>query len=213
MWNLFRGRKHNPLKQRIDSCDFDLEQLLLGTVLFTMLIFLFPTIAFYYVCFSVLAATLALLRAIIHIFKHIIGLFPYYGLTLSFVDKKSLSGGLIVQPLWFNSSLNIDELQDNHSLKSKTAAKPSHLPFDNNDDDLSEQQDTANTQLRSSTPLTSPSKLQRTGDAQAVAVMLLQPSSIERASLFCELEALLKRRVTRYHPSRVLNKFIEGTIQ
>lgn len=58
-----------------------------------MLIFLFPTIAFYCmyfifqkinflkiffllsildVCFSVLAATLALLRAIIHIFKHIV---------------------------------------------------------------------------------------------------------------------------------------------
>lgn len=34
LWNLFRGRKHNPLKQRIDSCDFDLEQVCFLYILF-----------------------------------------------------------------------------------------------------------------------------------------------------------------------------------
>ncbi|KAF9400797.1 phosphatidylinositol N-acetylglucosaminyltransferase subunit gpi1 [Mortierella sp. AD011] len=44
LFNLFRGKKRNTLRHRIDSCDYDLDQLLLGTILFTLLTFLFPTI-------------------------------------------------------------------------------------------------------------------------------------------------------------------------
>ena len=45
---LFMGRKYNVLKNRIDSCDYDASQLLLGTVLFTILLFLLPTTSMYY---------------------------------------------------------------------------------------------------------------------------------------------------------------------
>jgi phosphatidylinositol glycan class Q protein len=48
---LFRGKKWNVLKERIDSQQFSLDQLLLGTVLFTCLIFLYPTFLFYYLLF------------------------------------------------------------------------------------------------------------------------------------------------------------------
>ena len=34
MYNLFRGRKYNLLRRRTDSCEYDLEQQLLGTLLF-----------------------------------------------------------------------------------------------------------------------------------------------------------------------------------
>ncbi|KAI4153662.1 MAG: hypothetical protein LQ340_002186, partial [Diploschistes diacapsis] len=37
LFHLFRGKKHNVLRNRIDSCDYDLDQLLLGTILFTLL--------------------------------------------------------------------------------------------------------------------------------------------------------------------------------
>lgn len=33
MYNLFRGRKYNLLRRRTDSCEYDLEQQLLGTPL------------------------------------------------------------------------------------------------------------------------------------------------------------------------------------
>ncbi|KRZ57186.1 Phosphate carrier protein, mitochondrial [Trichinella nativa] len=49
---LFRGKKYNPLRNRVDSCCFDKEQLLLGTVAFTIFFFLLPTIFTYYVVFS-----------------------------------------------------------------------------------------------------------------------------------------------------------------
>lgn len=52
LFYLFRGSKRNVLRNRIDACEYDVEQLLLGTVLFTVLFFLFPTTAAYYVLFS-----------------------------------------------------------------------------------------------------------------------------------------------------------------
>lgn len=48
---LFRGKKNNVLRRRIDSCDYSLDQLLLGTMLFTLLAFLFPTTFVYYLLF------------------------------------------------------------------------------------------------------------------------------------------------------------------
>ena len=49
---LFIGKKWNTLRNRIDSCDYDLDQLLLGTILFTLLTFLFPTVVVYYATFA-----------------------------------------------------------------------------------------------------------------------------------------------------------------
>lgn len=51
LWNLFRGKKWNILHNRLDSADYTLDQLLLGTVLFSVLTFLLPTISVYYVLF------------------------------------------------------------------------------------------------------------------------------------------------------------------
>lgn len=50
-WRLFRGQKYNPLRQRVDSCDYDTNQLILGTIFFTSLLFLLPTTVMFYVIF------------------------------------------------------------------------------------------------------------------------------------------------------------------
>lgn len=44
--------KKNVLRQRIDSCVFDMDQLVVGTLFFTVICFLFPTVTVYYVFFS-----------------------------------------------------------------------------------------------------------------------------------------------------------------
>ncbi|PJF16533.1 hypothetical protein PSACC_03708 [Paramicrosporidium saccamoebae] len=51
LFHLFRGRKWNVLRERLDSADYDLDQLLLGTILFSGLVFLFPTVVVYYLLF------------------------------------------------------------------------------------------------------------------------------------------------------------------
>ena len=52
LWNLFRGKRYNVLRNRIDAWDYDLDQLLLGTILFTLLAFLYPTVLTYYALFA-----------------------------------------------------------------------------------------------------------------------------------------------------------------
>lgn len=48
------GKKNNIMKKRIDSNDFQIDQLLLGTLCFTLVVFLIPTVAVYYFFFGML---------------------------------------------------------------------------------------------------------------------------------------------------------------
>lgn len=48
---LFTGKKWNILRTRVDSCDYDINQLLIGTIIFTILLFLLPTTGMYTLVF------------------------------------------------------------------------------------------------------------------------------------------------------------------
>ncbi len=48
---LFMGSKWNLLRKRIDSCNYDTNQLLVGTIVFTILLFLLPTTGVYFALF------------------------------------------------------------------------------------------------------------------------------------------------------------------
>ena len=56
LWRLFRGKKWNVLRKRVDSAQYDVDQLFIGTLLFTILLFLLPTTAFYYIVFAMVYA-------------------------------------------------------------------------------------------------------------------------------------------------------------
>ncbi|KAG2383328.1 hypothetical protein C9374_004665 [Naegleria lovaniensis] len=63
LWRLFRGKKNNPLRKRLDNCDdYSNEQLVLGTILFTICIFLYFTVAVYYFTFAFLFYMLVIIR-------------------------------------------------------------------------------------------------------------------------------------------------------
>ena len=64
---LFMGRKWNPLRHRVDSCDYDLSQLLLGTLIFTILLFLLPTSGLFYVLFFLLRLAQFTLQSLIRL--------------------------------------------------------------------------------------------------------------------------------------------------
>ena len=51
---LFMGKKWNVLRERIDSYNYDNSQLLVGTIVFTILLFLLPTTAMYFLIFLLL---------------------------------------------------------------------------------------------------------------------------------------------------------------
>jgi len=58
LWRLFRGKRWNVLRKRVDSAVYNVDQLFLGTLLFTILLFLLPTTALFYAVFAVVSFVL-----------------------------------------------------------------------------------------------------------------------------------------------------------
>ncbi|XP_040570466.1 phosphatidylinositol N-acetylglucosaminyltransferase subunit Q [Lepeophtheirus salmonis] len=54
LWRLFLGKKYNPLRNRVDSCAHNIDQLFVGTLAFTIALFLYPTTLTYFVVFKTL---------------------------------------------------------------------------------------------------------------------------------------------------------------
>ena len=81
LWRLFRGKKRNVLRGRIDSCDYSLDQLLLGTLLFTLLVFLFPTTFVYYLLFFLAYTAIGAVQACIDIFVWVLNHFPLFSVA------------------------------------------------------------------------------------------------------------------------------------
>ncbi|KAF9387480.1 phosphatidylinositol N-acetylglucosaminyltransferase subunit gpi1 [Podila verticillata] len=94
LFNLFRGKKRNTLRHRIDSCDYDLDQLLLGTILFTLLTFLFPTIVVYYLTFALSRVAVICMQATMETVLACLNHFPLFAILLRLKDPDRLPGGL-----------------------------------------------------------------------------------------------------------------------
>lgn len=92
LFQLFRGKKYNVLRNRVDSCDYDLDQLLLGTILFTLLFFLLPTVAVFYLNFAVARMAIILLKAMFDTQLSCLNHFPLFALMLRVKDPRRLPG-------------------------------------------------------------------------------------------------------------------------
>ena len=94
LFHLFRGKKRNVLRNRIDSCDYDLDQLLLGTILFTLLFFLLPTVIVFYLTFASARMTIIVFKAVLDTLLACLNHFPLFALMLRFKDAGRLPGGV-----------------------------------------------------------------------------------------------------------------------
>lgn len=92
LFHLFRGKKRNVLRNRIDSCDYDLDQLLLGTILFTLLFFLLPTVAVFYATFAGARMAIIALKAALDTWLACLNHFPLFALMLRVKDSRRLPG-------------------------------------------------------------------------------------------------------------------------
>ncbi|KAF5378146.1 hypothetical protein D9615_007634 [Tricholomella constricta] len=94
LWNLFRGKRYNVLRNRTDSWEYDIDQLLFGTILFTLLAFLFPTVLAYYALFAVMRLCVLLLQASLETLLAFMNHFPLFALMLRVKDPWRLPGGI-----------------------------------------------------------------------------------------------------------------------
>ncbi|KAI1158593.1 n-acetylglucosaminyl transferase component GPI1 [Nemania serpens] len=94
LFQLFRGKKYNVLRNRVDSCDYDLDQLLVGTILFTLLSFLLPTVIVFYLNFALARMVIILLKAVFDTLLSFLNHFPLFALMLRAKDPRRLPGGI-----------------------------------------------------------------------------------------------------------------------
>lgn len=99
LFHLFRGKKRNVLRNRIDNCDYDLDQLLLGTILFTLLFFLLPTVIVFYLTFAFARMSIITIKASLDTCLACLNHFPLFALMLRVKDSKRLPGGIHVRLL------------------------------------------------------------------------------------------------------------------
>ena len=96
LFHLFRGKKKNVLRNRIDSCDYDLDQLLLGTILFTLLFFLLPTVLVFYFTFASARMAIISLKAALDTLLTCLNHFPLFALMLRVKDSRRLPGRFLL---------------------------------------------------------------------------------------------------------------------
>ncbi|XP_043258217.1 uncharacterized protein LOC122400699 [Colletes gigas] len=80
LFRLFLGKKMNPLRERVDSCQYQPDQLFVGTLLFTILLFLMPTTWVYYAVFTMLRLALISFGGFLTRMKFYLQVMPVYTL-------------------------------------------------------------------------------------------------------------------------------------
>uniref|UniRef100_A0A8C9SNY8 Phosphatidylinositol glycan anchor biosynthesis, class Q n=1 Tax=Scleropages formosus TaxID=113540 RepID=A0A8C9SNY8_SCLFO len=128
LWRLFRGKKWNVLRQRVDSCSYDLDQLFIGTLLFTILLFLLPTTALYYLVFTLLRLGVVLLQGFIHLMIDIINSFPLFAGGLRLFRPYRLAEGVKFKVLCEEPGMSLHLMMEINPLKLSTAVQQYRIP-------------------------------------------------------------------------------------
>ncbi|XAO26769.1 hypothetical protein I312_105610 [Cryptococcus bacillisporus CA1280] len=94
LWNLFRGKRWNVLRQRMDSYEYDIDQLFLGTLLFTVSAFLFPTVLSYTTLFCLTRGIIFIASGIFEVIRQGMNKFPLYELVIWVKEPSRVPAGL-----------------------------------------------------------------------------------------------------------------------
>jgi len=95
LFNLLRGKRRNTLRNRLDSFEYNLDQLLLGTIIFTLLFFLYPTTGVYYILFSLSRLAVISVQIVFDLLLAFINHFPLFPLIIRIFHRERLPGGLM----------------------------------------------------------------------------------------------------------------------
>ncbi|XP_074551840.1 phosphatidylinositol N-acetylglucosaminyltransferase subunit Q [Halichoeres trimaculatus] len=128
LWRLFRGKKWNVLRQRVDSCSYDLDQLFIGTLLFTVLLFLLPTTALYYLVFTLLRLVVVLFQGVLHLSVDFINSFPLFAMGLRICRSYRLAEGVKFRVLCEEPGTALHLLMEINPLKCSTVIQTYRTP-------------------------------------------------------------------------------------
>lgn len=109
LWQLFRGKKYNILRSRIDSLDedqFRVDRLLLGTLLFTILVYLLPTTFAFYLLFYTAEALILTASKWSSKLIVVLNMYPLFVLLLKLKNSRRLQGGITFESRGGTGSTN-----------------------------------------------------------------------------------------------------------
>ncbi|XP_058067999.1 uncharacterized protein LOC131217193 isoform X2 [Magnolia sinica] len=96
LWRLFRGLKWNPLRQRLDSYDYTVEQHVVGSLIFTPILLLLPTSSVFYIFFTIMNAMTSFICILIEVAISVLHATPYAEIFLRMVRPRRFPSGI-----WF----------------------------------------------------------------------------------------------------------------
>lgn len=97
LWRLFRGKKWNQLRSRVDSYSYQNDQLLLGCLCFTILIFILPTVLIYYIVFLTVRFLTLGVHLTLKFIVNLVTLFPVYSFILRTCNSNMISSSYEIQ--------------------------------------------------------------------------------------------------------------------
>lgn len=97
LWRLFRDQKLNPLRQRLDSYDYTVDQHVVGSLLFTPVLLLLPTSSAFYIFFALMGTTISFICIFIELAISVIHATPYTKVFLWIVMPRRFPFGLWVE--------------------------------------------------------------------------------------------------------------------
>ncbi|GAA5914870.1 hypothetical protein JCM8208_003034 [Rhodotorula glutinis] len=98
LFNVFRGRKFNPLRNRVEPASYDVDALLLGTLLFVTLSFIFPTLVGFYAAFASSRLLILAVETVLLMGVDTLNAFPLFALLLRIKAPGRLPGGVQLDP-------------------------------------------------------------------------------------------------------------------
>ncbi|KRT85896.1 hypothetical protein AMK59_2924 [Oryctes borbonicus] len=134
LWRLFIGRKYNPLRNRIDSHQYSHNQLFIGTLGFTIFLFLLPTTLLYYVVFTVFRLVLKVLNLSLIYLRVLLQHLPIHSIVLWLIDSPLIAATIVISaksevddiPVVLHATLKSLPLM--HCIKSTTPSLNFEIP-------------------------------------------------------------------------------------
>ncbi|XP_028171795.1 phosphatidylinositol N-acetylglucosaminyltransferase subunit Q [Ostrinia furnacalis] len=93
----FVGRKYNPLRKGIDSCEYTNQELFVGTVAFTIMLLLLPTTLMYYIVFTMFRVLSLLVEYVLAKFIYQIQTLPLYVSALWLIRSPKVAGNVLLE--------------------------------------------------------------------------------------------------------------------
>ena len=96
LFRLFYGKKYNILRNRVDSNDYEFDQLMLGIIIFTILIYLLPTVFIFYLTFVLARLTILFVSSVLKFLLISLNHIPIVVLLLKLKNQERLPAGLLL---------------------------------------------------------------------------------------------------------------------